>query len=78
MAQDLDQFLKEIFGEPLSRLTTFSSEKMQQLTAKMQEMAREAVKDELTKLHTEVADLRARVARLESERVQAAADSGVI
>jgi predicted nuclease with TOPRIM domain len=78
MAQDFDQFLKDVFGEPLSRLTTFSSEKMQQLTAKLQEMAREAVKDELTKLHTEVGDLRARVARLESERAQAAADSGVI
>src|SRR4051794_31442177 len=75
MAQDLDQFLKEIFGEPLSRLTTFSSDKMQQLTSKLQEMAREAVREEFTKLHTEIGDLKARVARLESERAQAAADS---
>jgi hypothetical protein len=78
MAQDFDQFLKDVFGEPLSRLTSFSTDKMQQLTTKLQEMAREAVKEELTKLHTEVGDLRARVARLESERAQAAADSGVI
>ena len=75
MAQDLEQFLKEIFGEPISRLTTFSSEKMQRINNKLQELAREAVKDEFTKLHTEIADLRARVARLEAERAQAAADS---
>ena len=75
MAQDLDQFLKEVFGEPLSRLTSFSTEQMQRLTTKLQELAREAVKEELGKMHTDLADLRARVARLESERVQAAADS---
>ncbi|HEX9163325.1 MAG TPA: hypothetical protein VF980_16580 [Thermoanaerobaculia bacterium] len=75
MAQDFEQFLREIFGEPFNRLTTFSSEQMQRLNAKLQEMAREAVKDELTKLHNEIGELRARVARLESERAQAAADS---
>ncbi|GAC1428094.1 MAG: hypothetical protein NVSMB68_00030 [Thermoanaerobaculia bacterium] len=75
MAQDLDQFFKEIFGEQLTRLTSFSTEQMGKLTSKMQELAREAVKDELTKLHTEISELRARVARLETERAQAAADS---
>jgi predicted nuclease with TOPRIM domain len=75
MAQDLEQFLREIFGEPLNRLTQFQSEQMQRLMNKLQEIAREAVKDELTRLHTEVSDLRTRVARLESERAQAAADS---
>ena len=75
MAQDLDAFLKEVFGEPLSRLTAFSSEQMQRLNAKLQELAKEAVRDEFTKLHTEIGDLKARVARLEAERAQAAADS---
>ncbi|HEY3056581.1 MAG TPA: hypothetical protein VGK31_11690 [Thermoanaerobaculia bacterium] len=75
MAQDLEQFLREIFGEPLNRLTQFQSEQMQRLMNKLQEIAREAVKDELTRLHTEVSDLRTRVARLENERAQAAADS---
>jgi predicted nuclease with TOPRIM domain len=75
MAQDLEQFLREVFGEPLSRLNQFQSEQMQRLVSKLQEIAREAVKDELTRLHTEVSDLRNRVARLESERAQAAADS---
>jgi predicted nuclease with TOPRIM domain len=48
---------------------------LKKLQAKLQELAREAVKDELTRLHSEVAELRARVATLESERAQAAADS---
>lgn len=75
MAQDFEQFLREVFGEPLSRLTAFSSDQMQRLSTKLREIAREAVKEELTKLHTEVGELRARIARLESERAQAAADS---
>ncbi len=37
--------------------------------------AREALKDELAKLHGEVSELRACVATLESERAQNAADS---
>jgi hypothetical protein len=75
MAQDLEQFLKEVFGEPLSRLTNFSNDQMQRLSSKLQELAREAVKEEMTRLHTEIADLRSRVARLEAERARAAADS---
>ena len=74
MPQDLDQFLREVFGEPLAKLTNFSNEQMQRLNAKLQELAREAVKDELVKLHTEVAELRSRVAVLESERVQASSE----
>lgn len=77
MAQDLDQFFKEIFGEPLSRLSSFSSEQMQRLNNKLQELAKEAVKDELAKLHTEIGELRTRLARLESERAEQAADSVV-
>lgn len=75
MAQDFEQLLKDVFGEPLSRLTQFQSDQVRKITDKVQEMAREAVKDDLTKLHTEVAELRTRLTALETERAQAAADS---
>jgi predicted nuclease with TOPRIM domain len=75
MAQDFESMLKEIFGEPLSRLTQFQTDQVKRLTAKLQEIAREAVKDELTRLHTEIGDLRTRLERLEAERAQAAADT---
>ena len=75
MAQDFEQLLKDVFGEPLSRLTQFQSDQVAKLTGKLQEIARDAVKDELTKLHTEVAELRSRLVLLESERAQAAADA---
>ena len=74
MPQDFEQFLKDVFGEPLSRLSQYSSDQLQRMQTKLQEFAREAVKDELTKLHQEVAELRARVTVLETERAQAAAD----
>jgi polyhydroxyalkanoate synthesis regulator phasin len=75
MAQDFESMLKEIFGEPRSRLTQFQGDQVKKLTAKLHEIAREAVKDELTKLTSEITDLKTRLARLESERAQAAADS---
>jgi hypothetical protein len=75
MAQDFEQLLKDVFGEPLSRLSQFQSEQLGKLTARLQEIAKEAVKDDLTRLTTEVAELRTRLARLEEERAQAAADS---
>lgn len=75
MAQDFEQLLKDVFGEPLARLTQFQSDQMGRLVAKVQEIAREAVKEEMTRLHTEIGDLRTRLARLEQERAQAAADS---
>ena len=75
MAQDFEQTLREIFGEQISRLSQFQSDQVKKLNAKLHEIAREAVKDELTRLNTEVADLRTRLSRLESERAQAAADA---
>ena len=75
MAQDFEQLLKEVFGEPLSRLTQFQSEQLGRLTNRLQEIAREAVKDDFTTLRQEVAELRTRLAVLEEERAQAAADS---
>ena len=75
MAQDFESLLKEVFGEPLSRLTQFQSDQLGKLTARLQEIAREAVKEDLARLTTEVTELRTRLARLEEERAQSAADS---
>ena len=75
MAQDFESLLKDVFGEPLSRLSQFQSDQLGKLTSRIQELAREAVKDDLTKLQNEVAELRSRLARIEEERAQAAADS---
>ena len=74
MANDFEQTLKDLFGEPLSRLTQFQGEQMQKLQNKLQELAREAIKEDFAKLHTELTELRSRVAVLESERAQKAAD----
>ena len=74
MPNDFEQLLKDLFGEPLNRLTQFSSEQTQRMQTRLQEFVREAVKDELTKIHTELNDLRERVAELEKERVDNAAD----
>ncbi len=75
MAQDFEQLLKDIFGEPFSRLTQFQSDQVAKLTTRLQEIAREAVRDDLTRLQQEIAELRAHIGRLEQERAQAAAES---
>ena len=75
MPQDFEQLLKDLFGEPLSKLNQFQSDQMKRLTDKLQELAREAVKDDIAKLHEEINTLRARLATLEAERAQNAADS---
>jgi chemotaxis regulatin CheY-phosphate phosphatase CheZ len=75
MAQDFESLLKDVFGEPLSRLTQFQSDQLGKLTSRLQEIAREAVKEDFTKMQHEIAELRSRLARIEQERAQAAADS---
>ncbi|HEX8407587.1 MAG TPA: hypothetical protein VF883_01900 [Thermoanaerobaculia bacterium] len=75
MAQDFETLFKDIFGEPLSRLTQFQSDQLGKLTTRLQEIARDAVKDDLSRMQQEVTDLRTRLARIEQERAQAAADS---
>ncbi len=71
MPSDFEQVLRDVFGN----LSQFSSEQLKKLQVKSHEIAREALKDDLTKLHAEIAELRSRVAVLESERARAAADS---
>lgn len=75
MTQDFEQLLKDIFGEPISRLTNFQSEQLGKLTNRLQDIAREAVKDDFTRLQQEIAELRTRLARLEEERAENAAES---
>jgi len=60
MAQDFEQLFKD---------------QLAKLTGRLQELSREAVKEEFTRLTQEVSDLRARVAVLEKERAEAAAES---
>lgn len=75
MAQDFEQVLKDIFGESFSRISQFQSDQVARLTGKLQEIAREAVHEDLTRMQHEIAELRARLVRLEEERAEAAADS---
>jgi predicted nuclease with TOPRIM domain len=75
MGNDFEQLLRDVFGNSVDKLKAVQADQFKRLQSKLQELAREAIKDELTKLHTEVAELRTRVATLESERVRAAADS---
>ena len=74
MPNDFEQLLKDLFGEPLNRLTQFSSEQTQRIQTRLQDFVREAVKEELTKIHAELNDLRERVAELERERADNAAN----
>ncbi|HUP59285.1 MAG TPA: hypothetical protein VNA69_02570 [Thermoanaerobaculia bacterium] len=60
MAQDIEQLLKDQLGKVTSRL---------------QDLARDAVKDDIARLTQEVSELRTRLARLEEERAEAAAES---
>jgi gas vesicle protein len=75
MANDFEQLLKDLFGEPLNRLTQYSSDQTQKLQTRLQEFIREAVKEELAKLHTEITDLHNRVAALEKDRIDEAAET---
>ena len=75
MAQDIESMLKELFGDSLSKLSGFQNEQMKKLMSKVQEIAREGMKDELGAIHRELTELRTRVATLESERARAASDS---
>ena len=75
MAQDFEGLLKEVFGDSMNRLTQLQSEGVKRLMSRVQDIARESMKDELTKMHTEIAELRARVATLEGERARNAAES---
>ena len=67
---ELESMLRDLLGGPLGRLDQLQKEQVSRLMTKAQDLAREAVRDDLQRLGTEVADLRERVARLEAERVR--------
>lgn len=73
--QDFEQLLKDVFGESITRLNQFQTEQVKKLTDRLQLMAREAVKEDVARLQVEINELRARVATLETERAESAADS---
>ncbi len=75
MPTDFEQALKDLFGDPLNRLGELSREQMQKMQARLQELVRDCMKEEVGRLHSEIAELRARVATLESERAEKAAES---
>jgi polyhydroxyalkanoate synthesis regulator phasin len=75
MPQDFETMIKDVFGDSFSRLTQFQSDQMKRLTDKLTEIAREAVKEDFTKLQTEITELRSRLTVLESERARNAAES---
>jgi polyhydroxyalkanoate synthesis regulator phasin len=75
MAQDFETLLREIFGDSWNKVTQFQGDQMKKLSNRFGDLAREAMKEELTRLHTEISDLRARVAKLEAERAENAAES---
>ena len=75
MAQDFETLLREIFGDSWNKLTQFQGDQMKKLSNRFGDLAREAMKEELARLHTEISDLRARVAKLEAERAENAAES---
>ncbi|MEO8216712.1 MAG: hypothetical protein ABI718_06480 [Acidobacteriota bacterium] len=77
MATDFETLLKdllgesrELFGESAEKLSRFQAEKMAKLTGKIQNLAREALKPEITRMTSEIADLRGRIAELEANRAR--------
>ncbi|HEY2322783.1 MAG TPA: hypothetical protein VGJ82_07955 [Thermoanaerobaculia bacterium] len=67
--------LREVLGDSWNKLTQFQGDQVKKLTTRFSDLTREAMKDELARLNTELTDLRARVAKLEAERAQNAAES---
>jgi BMFP domain-containing protein YqiC len=72
---EFEQMLKDLLGGPLNRLDQMQKEQVGRLMTKAQDLAREAVREDFQKLTSEVADLRARIARLEAERAESASES---
>ncbi len=75
MAQDFESMLREVLGDSWNKLTQFQSDQVKKLTTRFSELTHEALKDELTRLNGEIAELRTRVAQLEAERAEKAAES---
>lgn len=75
MAQDFESMLRDVLGDSWNKLTQFQGDQVKKLTNRFGELTREAMKDELVRLNGEIKDLRDRVAKLEAERAEKAAES---
>jgi len=75
MAQDFESMLREVLGDSWNKLTQFQSDQVKKLTNRFSDLTREALKEELVRLNGEINDLRERVAKLEAERAEKAAES---
>lgn len=71
---DFEQTMKEIFGDGFAKLSAFQGEQMKKLQSKFQELAHDAMRDEMTRINTELSELRNRVTVLETERAQRASE----
>ena len=71
---DMEQMLRELLGDSYNKLSQFQADQVKKITDRVRDMAREAVKEDIGRLATEIMELRSRVARLESERARVAAD----
>ena len=67
--------LREVLGDSWNKLTQFQGDQVKKLTNRFGDLTREALKEELARLNGEINDLRARVAKLEAERAENAAES---
>lgn len=67
---DLEQTLREIFGESVDRVSRFRADQIKKLNEKLREIARDSLRDDLTRIQSDIADLKSRVAELEAERVR--------
>jgi hypothetical protein len=74
-AQDFESMLRDVLGDSWNKLTQFQGDQVKKLTSRFSELTHEAMKDELARLHTDLNDLRTRVAVLEAERAEKAAES---
>ena len=75
MAQDFESMLREVLGDSWNKLTQFQGDQVKKLTNRFSDLTREALKEELVRLNGDIHDLRERVARLEAERAEKAAES---
>ena len=75
MAQDFESMLREVLGDSWNKLTQFQSDQVKKLTNRFSDLTREALKEALVRLNGEINDLRERVAKLEAERAEKAAES---
>lgn len=74
MASEWENLLRELFGDSIGRVSEFREEQVRKIEAKIQEIAHEGLRDEFNLLSNEILDLKRRLASLEAERADNAAE----